>query len=64
MKRVRQGGSTEVTSIKQAEEILSSTKSGSTAPVRVVGYFKNGFEDAAYKAFNRRKYTILSLLDR
>lgn len=65
MKKVLQGGSTEITSMKQAEEILSSSpeqeergdekESDGAAPVVVVGYFKNGFEAKEYKAFKKRK---------
>jgi hypothetical protein len=66
VKKLSKGSSDEITSMKQAEELLSTKSEKYTpAPIVVLGYFKNGFEDGKneeYKAFKKRKNTYAYLL--
>ncbi|KAG7668912.1 hypothetical protein Ndes2437B_g06646 [Nannochloris sp. 'desiccata'] len=57
VKKLYQGGSDEITSMKQAEELLTNENANAAAvPILVIGYFKNGFKDTKdkeYKAFKK-----------
>lgn len=65
VKKLYQGGSDEITSMKQAEELLTNENANAAAvPILVIGYFKNGFKDTKdkeYKAFKKRKDRYLPL---
>jgi hypothetical protein len=54
VQKISQGGTEEITTINQAEEILDQTSTTATAPVRVVAYFKDSSKDSKeFKAFKK-----------
>jgi len=65
VKKASTGSSGELTSMKQAEVLVSNERHDDSAPILVIGYFKNGFEnnkEKEYKAFQKRKYHIHLLI--